>query len=282
MERARTALGAGPKASFLLLDGLRLAYSDEGDGPAVLCLHSIAHGARDFEALREGLRSRYRVIALDWPGHGASDDDTEPASAARYAELLARFVSALGLRGVALVGNSIGGAAALAYASSRPESVRALVLVDSGGLVRVGAAARLLTGAMARFFAAGARGARWFPRAFALYYRAVLPAAPAREQRARIVAAARESAAVLAAAWASFGRRDADLREAAAGLACPVLAAWAKSDRVIPLALVRPALRRIPDVELATFPGGHSPFLECPERFLPVLERFLARALASP
>ena len=85
---------------------------------------------------------------------------------------------------------------------------------------------------------------------------------------------------MLAEAWRSFGAPAADLRAAAAALACPVLVAWAKSDRVIPLALARAAIERIPAVELVSFPGGHAPFLECPERFGPVLEAFLARALA--
>ena len=178
-----------------------------------------------------------------------------------------------------LLGNSIGGAAALAYTAAHPADVRALVLVDSGGLVPVRTVARLFTSAMASFFAAGARGARWFPWAFGLYYRAVLPAAPARAQRERIVAAARESAPTLVEAWRSFGTPAADLRAAAAALACPVLVAWAKSDRVIPYLLVRPALEQIPGVEIVSFPGGHAPFLECPERFTPVLEGFLARVL---
>ncbi len=279
MERARTALGAGAGAKSVTLDGVRLAYRDEGAGPPVLCLHSIAHGSRDFEGLCERLRDRYRVLALDWPGHGASGDDFAPASAGRYAELLAGFVETLALPPLVLLGNSIGGAAALAYSAVHPSHVRALVLVDTGGLVPVGAAARLFTSAMTRFFAAGARGARWFPRAYALYYRLVLPGAEARAQRERIVAAARESAPTLTEAWRSFGRPAADLRAAAAALDCPVLVAWAQSDRVIPLALNRRAIERIRGVELVTFPGGHAPFLECPERFHPVLEGFLARAL---
>jgi 4,5:9,10-diseco-3-hydroxy-5,9,17-trioxoandrosta-1(10),2-diene-4-oate hydrolase len=111
-----------------------------------------------------------------------------------------------------------------------------------------------------------------------MYYGLVLPGAPAREQRERIVAAATDSARALANAWRSFGRPEADLRAAASKLRCPVLVAWARSDRVIPLALVRAAIRRIPGAELEIFPGGHAPFLECPERFEPVLRRFLARA----
>jgi len=272
---ARSRLGAALPCKEAVVDGVRLAYDDEGTGPVLLCLHSIAHGARDYAELRGALRHRFRVIALDWPGHGSSGDDAEPASARRYAALLAGFVEALGLRDPVLIGNSIGGSAALRFAGAHPERVRALVLVDSAGLDRADALARIVCGALARFFAAGARGARWFPKWFGRYYRIVLPGKPARAQRERIVAAAYASAPVLSQAWSSFAEPDADQRHIARGLRCPVFVAWARGDRVIQLRRNRPAIEAIPDVRFETFPGGHSPFLECPEAFMPALASFL-------
>jgi 4,5:9,10-diseco-3-hydroxy-5,9,17-trioxoandrosta-1(10),2-diene-4-oate hydrolase len=276
MTKLRAALGAGEvEGRSVVVDGVRLAYDDQGEGEAILCLHSIAHGARDYAPLRERLRERCRVVALDWPGHGRSADDRLPATAARYAELLDGFVTALGLDDVVVIGNSIGGSAALRLAARRPERVRALVLADSAGLDRVDAGVRAVTRAMAAFFAAGARGARWFPRAFALYYRMLLPSPAAREQRARIVAAGSEMAPRLVEAWRSFGEPDADQRAAASALACPVLVTWAKRDRVLRLRRSLPAIRRIPDARVALFDGGHAPFLECPDAFAAALRRFL-------
>ena len=275
MSSLRSALGAEP-GKEIVVDGVRLAYDDEGSGPALLCLHSIAHGAGDFAGLRARLRGRgLRVVCLDWPGHGRSADDSAPASGARCASLLAGFVDALGLEELVLLGNSIGGGAAIRFAAARPAAVRGLVLVDSAGLDRVDALARGVTRAMAAFFAAGARGARWFPRAFALYYSFVLPEPAARAQRERIVAASREMAPRLAEAWRSFGEPSADLREAAARLACPVLVCWAKRDRVLQLRRSLPAIRRIPHARLELFAGGHAPFLEDPEAFDRALLRFL-------
>jgi 4,5:9,10-diseco-3-hydroxy-5,9,17-trioxoandrosta-1(10),2-diene-4-oate hydrolase len=215
------------------------------------------------------------VIALDWPGHGRSAEDRGPAGAARYAEIAERFADALGLRDVVLVGNSIGGAVAIQLAAKRPDLVRALVLADAGGLDRVDVLTRAVTRGMAAFFAAGARGARWYPRAFALYYGLVLSAPAAAPQRVRIVAAAREMAPRLAEAWRSFGESDADLRDVAAALACPVLVAWAKRDRVLQLWRSHPAIRRIPGARLELFDGGHAPFLECPDAFAAALREFL-------
>ena len=274
-REARLALGAGEDAKEAVALGVRLAYSDEGAGPALLCLHAIGHGARDFAEVRARFRGRYRVIALDWPGHGRSGEDTVAPSAARYGALAAGLADALALEGAVVVGNSVGGAAALHLAALRPAAVRALVLANSAGLDRVGLDTRLATRAMAAFFAAGARGARWYPRAFAAYYRLVLRAAPAREQRARIVAAARASARPLAEAWRSFGRPEADLRTIAASLPCPVLVAWAEQDRVLSLARNRRGIAAIPQHRLELFPAAHAAFLECPDAFERALGRFL-------
>jgi pimeloyl-ACP methyl ester carboxylesterase len=278
VSRLRAALGARQPAKEVVVEGVRLAYDDEGTGPVLLCLHSIAHGARDFEGLRAAFRGDHRVIALDWPGHGSSGEDHLPASAERYAALLEGFVAALGLCDLVLLGNSIGGAVALRFAAAHPGSVRSLVLVDSGGLLPVNGFVRRFTRAMSAFFAAGAGGARWYPLAFALYYAMVLPRRPARAERRRIVAAAREMAPRLAEAWRSFGEPSADSRDLATGLACPVLVAWARRDRVLPLRLNRPAIRRIPNARLEVYPGGHAPFLEAPEEFFASLRPFLATA----
>jgi pimeloyl-ACP methyl ester carboxylesterase len=217
------------------------------------------------------------VLALDWPGQGRSGPDVVPASASRYADLLARVLDEAGVERAVLVGNSIGGAAAVRYARARPDRVRALVLENPGGLAPTSdVAARVALAGMARFFAAGARGARWFPVAFAAYYRTVLQRPGAAAQRARIVASAREIAPVLAEAWRSFATPEADLRALAPDVRCPVLFAWAACDRVVALRRSLPAIRRFPHGRIETFAAGHAAHLETPDEFEAAVERFLA------
>ncbi len=278
MATLRSAVGATAPWQEITVDRVRLAYNDDGNGPAVVCLHAIGHGAGDFTALRERLKGRHRMIALDWPGQGSSEDDHAPASAGRYTDLLAGFLDGLGIREVMLLGNSIGGAAAIRYAAAHPGRVRALILANPGGLDRGGHGrmVRATTGLMARFFAAGARGARWYPRVFAAYYRQVLREPPAAKQRTRIIAAAQESAPILAQAWRSFGAPDADIRGRAASVSCPTLFAWATGDWANQLSRCRAAISRFPQARLAPFRGGHSAFLEAPDAFNGVLDDFLA------
>lgn len=266
-------------ATLVEAGGVRLAVSRVGQGVPVVCLTAIGHGSRDFDAFVERLPAGFEAILVDWPGHGRSEDDAEPASAARYAALLSRLLERLDVRSPILVGNSIGGAAVIRFAASHP--VRGLVLCDPGGLVALNAVVRRLCGLFARFFAAGERDAAWFPMAFALYYRIVLPSAAAAAQRRRIVAAARETATVCRQAWESFGRPDADVRAMARELEARVWFAWAKQDRVIPLNICRPAVEAMRHASVTTFRAGHAAFLEQPDAFSEGFRAF-AESLTEP
>jgi pimeloyl-ACP methyl ester carboxylesterase len=283
MDSLRSAIGASPTARRLTVDGVGLAVDDHGRGPAVVCLHAIGHGAGDFAALGARLAPRWRVIAPDWPGQGRSDSDRVPPSAARYADLLGGLLDACAVDRAVLLGNSIGGATAIRYAAAHPERVSALVLENPGGLdPATDAIGRSALGAMVAFFRAGARGASWFPAAFAAYYHLVLQRAPAAPQRRRIVAAGRELAPLLRDAWLSFGQPDADLTALLPAIRCPVLVAWAARDQLIQLRRCRPALARFPDARLETFPAGHAAHLETPDAFEAALERFLEPLREEP
>jgi pimeloyl-ACP methyl ester carboxylesterase len=123
LQRARIQIG-----------NLAVAVSDTGDGPPVVLLHGLACGKRMWFHQTRALRSRFRVIAYDFRGHGDSD---APAAATDYsAALLARdlvgVLDALKIERAAIVGFSLGGGAALALAASKPERVSRLVLADVG------------------------------------------------------------------------------------------------------------------------------------------------------
>jgi 4,5:9,10-diseco-3-hydroxy-5,9,17-trioxoandrosta-1(10),2-diene-4-oate hydrolase len=267
-------MGVPAGSPEIAVDGVRLAVAREGRGPPVVCLHAIGHGGRDFEAFTKALRHRFEIIRIDWPGQGRSGEDAQPASAVRYADLLAGVMTQLEVSAPILVGNSIGGAAAIIYASRAP--VRALVLCDPGGLVPVDGEAQRFCGAFARFFRAGLRRAWWFKPAFRLYYGLVLPSPAARAQRERIIANCHELSPVLAQAWESFGRPDADVRHLAASLRVPVWFAWAGADRVIPLSRCRAAIRAMKAATVTEFSGGHAAFLEQPQAFVAGFEQFVA------
>lgn len=263
---------------MLEVDGVSLAVHDSAPGtalPTVVCLHAIAHGGSDFASLEQALAGRYRVITLDWPGQGRSGPDTEPASAARYAHLFERVIARLGLERFVLVGNSIGGAAAITFAAAHPEQVRALVLANPGGLDPGGWLSGLFIGHLVRHFEAGARDEAAFADWFRGYYADVLVTPAAHAQLERILAAGYEAAPVLTQAWRSFARPEANLRALLPKLTMPVWVAWADRDGLIQWGRNHDALELIPHATVGHFEAGHAPFLEMPTEFNAGFEAFL-------
>src|SRR5262249_60650680 len=106
---------------FIQLESARVAYVDEGSGPAVLFLHGCPFSSHIWERLIAGLRGHFRCVAPDLLGLGDTEtapdaDWALPAQAAMTVELLAR----LGLRRVHVVGHDHGGARARPPAPPAP------------------------------------------------------------------------------------------------------------------------------------------------------------------
>jgi len=265
----------GLRTTRVVADKVSLAVHRAGRGVPIVCLSALGHDRHDFDALTARLSHEFELVCVEWPGHGESGDDRQPASAARYADLLVDALDQLQLGRPILIGNSVGGAASILYASRRP--VRGLVLCDSGGLVEVTPNVTRICRLYERFFLAGERGAAWFEPAFRAYYRMVLTQPTASAQRQRIAAGARRRARLFREAWASFGTKSADLRDVAASLSVPVWVAWAENDRTVPLRFCLPAIRRLKNATLSTFNAGHSPFLEQPVAFVDGFLEFVDR-----
>ena len=279
MPTVRQDLGVLPPCRRCEVDGVTLAFRQYGEGRDIVCLHAIGHGGGDFAHVIEAFAPRYRITVLDWPGHGWSSDDTGPPGVVRYGELLAGFVAKQQLKNIVLIGNSIGGGAAIHYARLSPGTVAGLVLANPAGLIEMTPRNVRAVKFMERFFRAGVARRWWFTAAFAIYYRLVLPKSPARARRRAIVAARFEIAPLLAQAWRGFAERSSDLRSAAAALSCPVLFTWAMRDRFVRYDLCRDAIRAMPNAAVEKFDAGHTPFLETPERFVEVVGRFLQERL---
>ncbi|HWD29478.1 MAG TPA: alpha/beta hydrolase [Rhizomicrobium sp.] len=270
----RAAVGAQEPITWIDAGGTRLAAMRRGTGTPVLCLHAIGHGARDFEALAARIGDGFEIVALDWPAQGASPDDGIAAAPDHYADLAVKAMDALGIARAILLGNSVGGAAALRIAARHPQRVQALVLCNSGGLAGVTATGRFVIRRLAAFFGAGERRRGWYRWAFGVYYRQVLVRPPSFAQRARIVASAYEIAKPLRQAWESFARPGVDVRALVPRVTCPVWLAWAKDDKIIPWKDSKRAARDFPHARVQLFEGSHAAFLEDPDRFAEAFRLF--------
>ena len=128
----RAEAAVPPDGGFIEVEGARLHYIDRGSGPTLLFVHGLSGQLRNFTyALTERLESDFRIIAVDRPGAGYSVP-TGPAQPdlAGQAEILARFIAALGLERPLLVGHSLGGALALRVALDHPGSIGGILLLS--------------------------------------------------------------------------------------------------------------------------------------------------------
>jgi len=116
------------------VDGLDIAYLDEGEGDqVVLLIHGLGTSAKGWIRNIPALSERYRVIALDLPGYGYSSKGAYPYSMAFHAAACAGLLSALGIDQAVWVGHSMGGQIALTAALEIPDRVQALVLLSPAG-----------------------------------------------------------------------------------------------------------------------------------------------------
>jgi len=119
----------------LEIAGRTVAYSELGDGGVpLLLLHGYTGGREDFDPVLAGLADGRRVIAVDFPGHGGSEGDDDPAAhgLAVTSAWTLEVADALGLEEFSLLGHSLGGLVAQRVAAAASHRLRALVLSATG------------------------------------------------------------------------------------------------------------------------------------------------------
>lgn len=121
---------------FLELDGNRLHYVDEGEGPTLLMVHGNPTWSFFYRDLIAALRPDYRVIAPDHIGCGLSDKPLDyPYRLATHIANLTRLIEHLELRDISLFVHDWGGPIGLGYAVEHPEHVRRMVVFNSTAFV---------------------------------------------------------------------------------------------------------------------------------------------------
>lgn len=117
-HEARAEASHPPIGQFVEVNGTRVHAWVAGEGPDLVLIHGSSGNLRDFTmSLAPKLAESYRVIAFDRPGLGYTDRlDRDGASIAEQAAILSRAAAALGAENPIVLGQSYGGAVALAWA----------------------------------------------------------------------------------------------------------------------------------------------------------------------
>ncbi len=119
-----------------LRSGQKAHIRDEGrrDGAPIVLLHGSNASLHTWEPWVRRLGDKYRIITLDFPGHGLTGTDIkEDYSLPSYVRFVDEVVNHIGLDQFVLGGNSMGGNVSWRYTLNFPQKVLGLILVDSSG-----------------------------------------------------------------------------------------------------------------------------------------------------
>jgi pimeloyl-ACP methyl ester carboxylesterase len=119
------------ETGFVALGGLRMYYEVHGDAdtaPLVLLHGGLFDIDQQFGALIPALASGRRVVAVDFQGHGRTNDLDRPFSAAAFAADVLSVLDHLNVERADILGFSVGGAVALELAINHPERVRKVIV----------------------------------------------------------------------------------------------------------------------------------------------------------
>lgn len=255
-----------PTGQFVTVNGLRLHYEMQGTGPDLVMIHGASGSLRDLTfRLRDQLTDRYRVTVVDRPGFGHSDPLPEISLRAQ-ARAIAAGMAQLGVKDPLVLGQSYGGAVALAWAMEG--GPRALVLVGSPSLPWPGTLDpwyRLTSNPVGRALAIPLASA-FVPDA---YVRSAIEAVFAPDP----VPPGYDDwlGTPLTLRWASLATNTAQVNALRAelvtmeplypGLSLPVELIHGSADTIVPLDIhSRPLSRLLPNVRLTVIDGaGHMP-----------------------
>lgn len=109
----------------------KISYSDTGKGTTIVLLHGFLENQAMWDFYIPEFAKKNRVITIDLLGHGATECLSYVQTMEDNADAVHAVLSELRIRKAIFVGHSMGGYVALAFAELYPDTIKALVLVNS-------------------------------------------------------------------------------------------------------------------------------------------------------
>jgi pyruvate dehydrogenase E2 component (dihydrolipoamide acetyltransferase) len=267
---------AGGAAELQTADvgGRKISFAGAGEeGDVILLVHGYGGDRNSWLFLQEPLAAKYRVYALDLPGHGTSAKDVGDGGLGVLADAVTGVLDALGAGRAHLVGHSMGGAVVLAVAARDPARIASLTLIAPSGF------GTEINAGFLRGFADAQTRRELKPVVGQLFADESLVT----RQLVDDLLAYKRLDGVGEALHALLGtlldgdaqRGDSAAALAATGGAVPVTVVWGRADRIIPAAQaesVPGAARHVVDG------AGHMPHMERPAEVQAAIEETIARA----
>jgi pimeloyl-ACP methyl ester carboxylesterase/CRP-like cAMP-binding protein len=256
-----------------------------------LLIHGWSSSWYAMSPLIKLLGQRFRAIAIDLPGYGASPPLPERVTIPAYADILANFVERVTDGPVVLVGHSMGGMTSLTMALRHPEVVERMVLIDPTISGRLSQAINLTISpiTMMERFGLGSWLVSSFERTIVgITDRIMRPVSFAersgitRNEHLRIQADVRHPGQGKVRAECFFAMRDNDLRGKLSQIQAPSLVLWGAEDNTVPLRDAGVVADEWPTADLRIIPkAGHWPHFETPDAVRRQVAAFLGLPLFS-
>ncbi|MCR5097556.1 MAG: alpha/beta hydrolase [Lachnospiraceae bacterium] len=249
------------------VDGYNINYKITGGGDeTVVMLQGWGTTMEMYDSVAATISDRCRFIQLDLPGFGGSDEPKQPWSVADFSDFFCKFLDALDVKRVTLIGHSYGGRMIidLATRESIPFEIERIVLIDSAGIMPQRSAkqkTRIRMYKMIKKIADVELIYKLFPelidewrsRQGSADYRAASPM-----MRQCLVKAVNE-----------------DMTERLPGIRQEVLLIWGDADTATPISDAKKMESLIPNAGLCVLEGcGHYSFLEQPGIFANIMRTY--------
>jgi pimeloyl-ACP methyl ester carboxylesterase len=259
------------------VNGITLSYTDQGQGIPLVFVHGFPLNRETWQKQVDAFQSTHRVIAPDLRGLGQTEAQPGTNTMDRFADDVSELLRQLETGPVVLVGHSMGGYVALAFARRHPEMLRGLVLVGTkaGADTPEGAAGRRATAEKVKLEGIVGVVNAMAPKMLA-----------AGNQDERMAAKVRDfmepskPEGVIGALLGMAERPDSTPH--LGQIRVPTLVVTGADDTIIPPAESDALARHIPGAQLRVIPNaGHLVAFERPDEFNQALRDWLSRAATA-
>lgn len=252
------------------INGVRLHFTDTGrpDGLPIIIMHGYGCNVSTVASIAHIFEGGMRVINVDLPGHGQSDEPPAIWGVEDYTQCIEELVKRLGLTNISLLGHSFGGRIGILYSSRHPE-IHKLVLVDAAGIKPK-------------------RKPEYYIKVYTYKtLKHLLPLVFGKKNGKRLLdkyrgkagsADYRQSSPIMRGVMSRCVNED--LKNVMPSIKAPTLLIWGSEDTATPLKDAKTMESLIPDAGLVNFEGaGHYSFLDNPGGFRAVINEFFKKEL---
>ena len=247
----------------ITIDDIAVNYFKDGpeSDEAVVMLHGWGANCELFRAAASVIAAKYTVVAPDFPGFGQTPEPPGEWTVDDYTDFTVKFIAALGLKKVILLGHSFGGRVIIKMANRAdlPYEITKIILVDSAGIRPEKSSEQKMKENVSKFG------------------KKLLSGTPKLLNKLQSMTGSqdyRDASPLMRRILVNVVNED--LKDLLPNIQQSTLLIWGTADIATPLSDAKLMEQLLPDAGLAEIPGvGHYSFLENPVLFNAIISSFL-------